>query len=83
MYFPLFAYASNRTAHEAMGGGFLAFGLCALWGGRLIYRALRRDILDASGHTIASRGWFFGGGLALQVPLIVFTYFAWKQGFFG
>jgi hypothetical protein len=75
--------AINSTAQEAMWGGFIAFCLCSFWGLRLLLRGLRGDVLDASGSAVASRGWFIGGGIFLQLPLISFTLFAWKQGLFG
>jgi hypothetical protein len=73
----------SSTAEEAILGGFLVFGLCSLSGLRWFLRGLRDDTLDASGHPIASRGWFLVGGLLLQGPLLAFTVFAWRQGFFG
>src|ERR1700690_2951639 len=76
-------YASNSTAQEAMWGGFIPFGLCSFWGLNLLLRGLRQDILDASGHEVAPRSLFIGGGILLQLPLIGFTLFAWKQGLFG
>ena len=76
-------HAINNTAQDAMWGGFIPFGLCSFWGLRLLVRGLRGDILDASGHAVTSRSWFIGGGIFLQLPLIGFTLFAWKQGLFG
>ena len=73
----------NATAEEAMWGGFIAFGLCSLWGLRLFLRGLRGDVLDSSGHSVASRSWFIGGGICLQLPLVGFTLFAWNQGLFS
>ena len=66
-----------------MWGGYLVFGIVALVGWRLFARGLRNDILDASGHQIAGRAWFLVGGILMQVPLVVFTIFAWRQGLFG
>jgi hypothetical protein len=74
---------SSSTASEAIWGGFLVFGVCSFFGLRLFLRGLRDDTLDASGHSIASRGWFIGGGILLQLPLVGFIAFAWRQGFFG
>jgi hypothetical protein len=74
---------SSSTPQEAIWGGFLAFGLCSFWGLRLLLRGVRRDVLDSSGHAVASRGWFIGGGIVLQLPLLGFLLFVWKQGFFG
>jgi hypothetical protein len=76
-------YASNSTASEAIWGGFLAFGICSFFGLRLLIRGLRDDTLDSSGHQVASRGWFITGGILLQLPLIAFTAYAWRQGSFG
>ena len=76
-------YTSSTTASEAIWGGFLVFGVCSFFGLRLLLRGLRNDTLDASGHAVASRGWFIGGGILLQLPLIAFAAFAWRQGFFG
>jgi hypothetical protein len=66
-----------------ISAGFIVFGLCSIWGLRLLLRGLRGDILDSTGMETASRSWFIAGGILLQFPLITFTLFAWKQGFFG
>ncbi|MBN9692562.1 MAG: hypothetical protein J0M24_20125 [Verrucomicrobia bacterium] len=71
------------TAQEAMWSGFFVFGLCSLWGLRLLFRGLRGDVFDSMGIAVASRGWFIVGGMCLQLPLAGFTLFAWKQGLFG
>ena len=76
-------YTSTSTAFEAISGGFLAFGIFALFGLRLLWRGLRDDTLDSFGHTIASKGWFILAGGLLLLPLAGFAVFAWKQGFFG
>ena len=76
-------YTTSSTAQEAMWGGFIPFGLCSFWGLRLLVRGLRGDVLDSSGTALASRGWFLVGGICLQLPLIGFTLFAWKQGLFS
>jgi hypothetical protein len=73
----------NTSASEAMWGGFIVFGLCSLWGLRLVFRGLRGDTTDFLGHEVAPRSLFVGGGIFLQLPLIVFALFAWKQGYFG
>ena len=72
----------NSTAREAMSGGFIAFGVCAFFGLRYLIRGLRGDIYDDSGGPIAGRSWFIVGGSVLLVPLVVFSLFAWKQGYF-
>ena len=59
--------------------GFIAFGLCSVWGLRLLLRGVRGDVLDSTGMETASRNWFIAGGILLQFPLIPFTLFAWKQ----
>ena len=76
-------HATNSTAAEAIWGGFIAFGVCSFFGLRLLLRGFRDDTLDSSGHPVASRGWFIIGGILLQLPLVGFVFFAWKQGFFG
>ena len=76
-------FTTNSTPREFMWGGFIAFGLCSFLGLRWLLRGLQGDTLDASGHEVASRGWFIAGGIVLQLPLIGFALFAWKQGFFG
>lgn len=75
--------STYTTARGAMWEGFLVFGLCSLWGLRLLFRGLRGDIFDSFGTAVASRGWFIVGGVLLQLPLAGFTLFAWKQGLFG
>jgi hypothetical protein len=64
-------------------GGFLVFGLCAAFGLRLLYRSIRDDVLDSSGTPIAGRSWFIIGGIWCLVPLVAFSPFAWRQGYFG
>ena len=76
-------YTTGSTPEEAIWGGIIAFGVCSIWGLRLLLRGIRGEILDSSGHAVASRDWFIGGGIFLQLPLIGFLLFAWKQGFFG
>ncbi len=68
--------------NEAVAGGFAAFGACSIWGVRLLLRGIRGDTLDRMGHPVASRGWFIGGGIFLQLPLIAFALFVWRQGYF-
>jgi hypothetical protein len=74
---------TNSTPTEAISGGFLVFGICSFWGLRLLLRGIRGDVLDGSGHVVASRGVFIFAGIFLQLPLIGFTAFAWKQGYFS
>jgi hypothetical protein len=76
-------YATSSTASEAIWGGFLVLGACSFFGLRWFVRGLRDDTLDSSGHPIASRAWFIIGGIMLQLPLVAFTAFAWRQGFFA
>ena len=76
-------HAISSTAQEAMWGGFIPFVLCSIWGLRLLLRGLRGDVLDASGTPVASCNWFIVGGIFLQLPLVGFTLFVWKQGLFA
>lgn len=73
----------NSTAREALDGGFLVFGICAFFGLRFLIRGLRDDIYDNSGSPIAGRSWFIVGGIFLLLPLVAFSLFAWRQGYFG
>jgi hypothetical protein len=57
--------------------------LCSFWGLRWLIRGLRGDVLDSSGMAVAPRGLFIAGGILLQVPLIGYTLFVWKQGLFS
>ncbi len=66
-----------------MGGGFIAFGLCSFWGLWLLLRGVRGDNFDSLVHVVAPRMVFIVGGILLQLPLVGFTVFAWRQGFFG
>jgi hypothetical protein len=66
-----------------MSGGFLVFGICAFFGLRFLIRGVRNDICDDSGSPIAGRSWFIMGGAFLVLPLIAFSFFAWKQGYFA
>jgi hypothetical protein len=66
-----------------MTDGFLVFGASAFLGARFLIRGLRDDICDGSGIPIAGRSWFIIGGIFLLLPLVVFSLFAWRQGYFG
>jgi hypothetical protein len=70
------------TAHEAAGSGVLVFGIAAFYGVRLLIRGIRDDIYDDSGTKVGGRGWFIVGGLVMILPLIAFSFFAWRQGYF-
>ena len=72
----------NLSLHFRIWAGFLAFGICAAFGLRLLYRGIRGDVNDASGTPIAGRGWFIGGGVGCLLPLILYLIFVWKQGYF-
>lgn len=63
--------------------GFIPFGLCSFLGMLVLLRGLRGDVLDSSGMQIAPRTWFILGGVLLQLPLVGFTTYLWKQGLFG
>ncbi len=73
---------ANPLLHFRVWGGFLAFGLCAVFGLRLLYRGITGDVRDASGTPIAGRGWFIGGGIFCLLPLVAYSVFVWKQGYF-
>ncbi|HVT29558.1 MAG TPA: hypothetical protein VHE81_16195 [Lacipirellulaceae bacterium] len=68
---------------EAISGGFIVFGLCALIGVRLLVRGIRGDVLDASGTPMAGRGWFVAGGIILVALFAGWLVFVWKQGYFS
>ncbi len=74
---------SNPLLHYRIWGGFLALGICAAFGLRLLYRGIRGDVCDASGTPIADRGWFIAGGLVCFLPLVAYSIFVWKQGYFA
>ena len=73
---------NNPLLHFRIWGGFLAFGICAAFGLRLLYRGIRGDVCDTSGTPIAGRVWFIGGGIICLLPLVAYFIFAWKQGYF-
>jgi hypothetical protein len=73
---------NNPLLHFRIWGGFLAFGICAVFGLRLLYRGIRGDVNDASGTPIAGRGWFIAGGFFCLLPLFGFFVFVLKQGYF-
>ncbi len=73
----------NPLLHFRIWAGFLALGICAAYGLRLIYRGIRGDISDASGTPVAGRSWFIGGGILCLLPLCAFCLFVWKQGYFA
>jgi hypothetical protein len=75
--------SSLNRAQVTMWIGFIPFGLCSFWGLRMLARGLRGGILDSSGMAVAPRGWFIAGGILLQLPLVGYAWFAWKQGLFG
>jgi hypothetical protein len=63
--------------------GFLVFGICAAIGLRFLYRGVRDDICDGSGTPIAGCGWFIVGGIFCLLPLVAYSLFFWRQGYFG
>jgi hypothetical protein len=73
---------NNPLLHFRIWGGFLAFGICAVFGLRLLYRGIRGDVNDASGTPIAGRGWFIAGGFFCLLPLFGYFVFVLKQGYF-
>lgn len=73
---------SVSTAEHAMVRGFVVFGIVAVCGARVLYRGIRQDIADNTGIPNGSRWWWIIAGAVLQVPLIGYAVFAYKQGFF-
>jgi len=73
---------NNPLLHYRLWAGLLAFGICAVFGLRLLYRGIRGDVCDASATPMAGRGWFFGGGIVCLFPLVGYLLFLWKQGYF-
>jgi hypothetical protein len=73
---------NNPLLNYRIGAGFLAFGICAAFGLRLLYRGIRGDVNDTSGTPIAGRSWFIGGGIFCLLPLVAYLVFIWSQGYF-
>jgi len=73
---------NNSLLNYRIWAGFLAFGICAAFGLRLLYRGIRSDVNDTSGTPIAGRGWFIGGGIFCLLPLVAYFVFVWQQGYF-
>ena len=69
------------TPEEAIGSGFLVFGLCSAFGFRRLWLGLTNQIIDDSGMEKAPRWLFLGGGIVLQFPLLVFIIYLSHQGF--
>lgn len=74
--------SANALLHYRIWGGFLAFGLCAAFGLRLLYRGAVNDIYDPSGISIAARLWFTIGAVFCILSLVAYTFFVWRQGYF-
>ena len=72
----------NWLLHYRIWTGFLAFGIFAAFGLRLVYRGFRGDVLDSSGTRQAGRGWFIAGGTLCMLPLVAYALFIWKQVYF-
>lgn len=72
----------NWSLHYRIWTGFLAFGICAAYGLRLLYRGLRGDVLGSSGVPMAGRGWFIAAGILCLSTLVAYTFFVWRQGYF-
>jgi hypothetical protein len=73
----LFEIAGPRIA-----GGFIGFGILAMFGLSLLVRGIRDDIYDWLGNAPASRSWFIFAGVLFQVPLIAWILFLVHQGWF-
>jgi hypothetical protein len=74
---------TNYLLHYRIAGGFIVFGICAAIGLRLLYRGVSNDICDISGTPIAGRIWFILGGIFSMLPLVAYSLFVWRQGYFG
>jgi len=72
----------NWLLHSRIWAGFLAFGICAAFGFRLLYRGLRGDVPESFGTSQAGRGWFIAGGILCLLAFVGYTLFVWKQGYF-
>jgi len=72
---------NNPLLHYRIWAGFLAFGICAAFRLRLLYRGIRGDVNDTSGTPLAGRGWFIAGGIFCLLPLVAYLVFVWKQGY--
>ena len=73
----LFEMAGPRIA-----GGFIGFGILAMFGLSLLVRGIRDDIYDWLGHAPASRSVFIFAGVLFQVPFIAWILFLVHQGWF-
>jgi len=72
----------NWDLHYRIWAGFLAFGICAAFGIRLLFRGIRDEVYDTSGTPLAGRGWFITGGIVCLLAFVVYSVFVWKQGYF-
>jgi len=78
-----FMHWDGSSEHETILNGFIAFGLCSLWGCRLLRRGLRGEIYYGPGRVVAPRGWFIGTGIILQLPPIGFFFVISQLGLLG
>jgi hypothetical protein len=78
-----FMHWNGSNEHEAIWNGFIALGLCSLWGWRLLIRGLRGEIFYGPGQVAAPRSWFIGTGILLQLPLIGFCLVVSQSGLLG
>lgn len=74
---------SASSARSAMLRGLVVFAIIAFFGLKILIRGLRDDTADITGIPNGSRWWWIIAGILMQLPLIIFTVFAWRQGFFG
>ncbi len=72
---------TNWGLNYRIWAGFLAVGLCAAFGLRLLYRGFHGDVCDTSATPQAGRGWFIVGGVVCLLPLLAYFLFVWKQGY--
>ncbi len=66
-----------------IAGGFIGFGILAIFGLSLLVRGVRDDIYDWLGHARASRSSFIFTGVLFQLPLIAWILFLVHQGWFA
>ena len=76
------AFRNSYGFQKRIGGGYLAFGLLACFGLRLLYKGLRNDIFDWIGERNAPRWSYLVFGVLCQLPLLGFIALLRHQGYF-
>lgn len=71
------------SVHYRIGGGFVAFIMCAGLGIRWIWQGLRNSIArDVFGEPrFAARWLYISAGVLLQIPLVLYCIFLVHQGY--